>query len=70
MRARARARAARGRGEREAPAGAREWWELNEQGTILRGERTGATLRLGEAVQVRVEGVDTFRGRVDLRPAD
>ena len=59
----------RGRGQRGAggrrsvePAGAREWWELNEEGTILRGERTGATLRLGEAVQVRVARVDTVRG--------
>jgi ribonuclease R len=49
--------------------GAREWWELNEQGTILRGERSGATLRLADAVQVRVARVDTVRGRVDLLPA-
>lgn len=47
----------------------REWWELNEEGTILRGERTGASLRLGEAIRVRVGRVDTIRGRVDLEPA-
>jgi ribonuclease R len=47
----------------------REWWELNEQGTILRGERTGAALRLGDAVDVRVARVDCVRGRVDLEPA-
>ena len=52
-------------GEREET---REWWELNEEGTILRGERTGATLRLGERIPVRVAGVDTARGRVDLTP--
>ncbi len=46
----------------------REWWELNEEGTILRGERTGATLRLGDSIPVRVAGVDTARGRVDLTP--
>jgi exoribonuclease R len=46
----------------------REWWELNEQGTILYGERTGATLRLGDAVEVRVARVDSVRGRVDLEP--
>jgi ribonuclease R len=46
----------------------REWWELNEQGTILRGERTGATLRLGDPIEVRVRGVDAPRGRVDLTP--
>ena len=49
--------------------GAREWWELNEQGTILRGERTGATLRLGDAIDVRVGRIDAVRGRVDLQPA-
>ena len=46
----------------------REWWELNEQGTILHGERTGATLRLGEEIDVRVVRVDSVRGRVDLEP--
>ena len=70
-RPRARARPARrlGQAPSEEPSGAREWWELNEEGTILRGERTGATLRLGDQVQVRVARVDTVRGRVDLTPA-
>jgi ribonuclease R len=49
--------------------GTREWWELNEQGTILHAERSGATLRLGDAIDVRVARVDTARGRVDLLPA-
>jgi ribonuclease R len=53
-------------GERD---GERDWWELNEQGTILQGERTGATLRLGDPVEVRVASVDAVRGRVDLLPA-
>ena len=56
------------RGTGEGP-GAREWWELNEQGTILQGERTGASLRLGDPVAVRVARVDSIRGRVDLTPA-
>jgi ribonuclease R len=47
----------------------REWWEINEQSTILRGERTGETLRLGDPIEVRVARVDTIRGRVDLVPA-
>jgi ribonuclease R len=61
----------RGGGREPASSGhgEREWWELNEQGTILQGERTGATLRLGDPVEVRVVGVDAIRGRVDLRPA-
>ncbi|HEX3911373.1 MAG TPA: RNB domain-containing ribonuclease [Solirubrobacteraceae bacterium] len=50
------------------PTGERDWWEINEQGTILAGERTGTTLRLGDAVRVGVARVDTPRGRVDLVP--
>jgi ribonuclease R len=49
--------------------GEREWWELNEQGTILRGERTGASVRLGDEIEVRVARVEPIRGRVDLTPA-
>jgi ribonuclease R len=58
-----------GRLARTERDGGREWWELNEQGTILQGERTGATLRLGDPVEVRVNRVDSIRGRVDLAPA-
>ncbi len=52
------------------PAGGRDWWELNEEGTILSGERSGAALRLGDPIAVRVDRVDAPRGRVDLAPAD
>jgi ribonuclease R len=48
----------------------REWWELNEQGTILRAERSGASVRLGDPIAVRVERVDAPRGRVDLAPVE
>jgi ribonuclease R len=47
----------------------REWWSLNEQSTIMRGERSGAMLRLGDQVDVRVVRVDSSAGRVDLAPA-
>jgi ribonuclease R len=47
-------------------AGEREWWELNQEGTILHGRHSGAALRLGDAVRVRVERVEAARGRVDL----
>jgi ribonuclease R len=47
-----------------------DWWELNEQGTILTGERTGQTIRLGDRVRVKVERVETARGRVDLVPVE
>jgi ribonuclease R len=45
-----------------------DWWELNEQGTILVGTRGGATIRLGDPVRVRVGKIDAARGRVDLHP--
>jgi len=47
-----------------------DWWELNEEGTMLTGERTGETIRLGDPVRVKVERVETARGRVDLVPAE
>lgn len=47
----------------------RDWWELNAQGTILRGKRSGATVRLGDRIGVRVVRVDSSAGRVDLAPA-
>ena len=47
-----------------------DWWELNEEGTMLVGAHSGQLIRLGDAVQVRVDGVDAPRGRVDLVPAD
>ena len=47
-----------------------DWWDLNEQGTILHGSRGGGALRIGDPVTVRVERVDAPRGRVDLVPAE
>ena len=44
------------------------WWELNEAGTILVSDEGGA-LRLGDPVEVRVQGVEPARGRVDLARA-
>jgi ribonuclease R len=55
-------------GRRQEDEG-RDWWELNEEGTILYGERSGATLRLGDRVKVRVVRIEALRGRVDLEPA-
>jgi ribonuclease R len=46
-----------------------DWWELNEEGTILHGERRGGVLRLGDTVRVRVHAIDAPRGRVDLELA-
>jgi ribonuclease R len=47
-----------------------DWWELNEQGTVLVGTRNGGTLRLGDELQVKVGRIDTPRGRVDLLPSE
>jgi ribonuclease R len=46
-----------------------DWWELNELGTILHGTRSGAALRLGDPVEVKVRSIEAPRGRVDLEPA-
>jgi ribonuclease R len=46
-----------------------DWWDLNEQGTMLLGTRSGRTIRLGDPVRVRVGRVDPPRGRADLIPA-
>jgi ribonuclease R len=45
-----------------------EWWELDEQGVVLHGTRSGAQLKLGDRVRVVVERVEAPRGRVDLLP--
>jgi ribonuclease R len=45
-----------------------DWWELNEQGTVLVGTRNGGAIRLGDTISVRVGGIDEARGRVDLDP--
>ncbi|HEX2084133.1 MAG TPA: RNB domain-containing ribonuclease [Solirubrobacteraceae bacterium] len=46
-----------------------EWWELNEEGTILFGTRSGSAIRIGDPIRVSVGKVDAPRGRVDLHPA-
>jgi ribonuclease R len=43
-----------------------DWWELNEVGTILVGEETGTTIRIGDAVRVVVRKIEAPRGRVEL----
>jgi len=47
-----------------------DWWELNEEGTMLIGAHSGATIRLGDPIRVKVGQVDAPRGRVDLLPAE
>ncbi|HEX2233930.1 MAG TPA: hypothetical protein VHG69_11280, partial [Thermoleophilaceae bacterium] len=47
----------------------RDWWTLNELGTMLVAESSGRRLRLGDPVDVVVDRVEAPRGRVDLSPA-
>jgi ribonuclease R len=47
-----------------------DWWDLNEEGTILHGSRSGGTIRLGDPIDVRVQRIEAPRGRVDLVPVD
>jgi ribonuclease R len=47
-----------------------DWWELNEEETMLVGSQSGMALRLGDPVVVQVERVDPPRGRVDLSPVE
>ena len=47
-----------------------DWWELNDEATILVGTRNGGAIRLGDPITVRVARIDAPRGRVDLLPAD
>jgi ribonuclease R len=47
-----------------------DWWELNEEATMLVGTRSGKLIRLGDPVTVRVGQIDAPRGRVDLLPVD
>jgi ribonuclease R len=43
-----------------------DWWELNEEGTILTGEESGRTIKIADAIRVVIRGVDPPRGRVEL----
>lgn len=43
-----------------------EWFEVNELETALVGARSGARVRLGDAIEVTVDRVEPLRGRVTL----
>ena len=45
-----------------------ERYELDRAEVVLKSRAGGLTLRLGDPVSVRVTGIDTERGRVDLEP--
>jgi ribonuclease R len=43
-----------------------DWWELNEPGTILTGQPSGATVQIGQTIPVLIRRIDPPRGRVEL----
>jgi ribonuclease R len=49
--------------------GGREYFALDQAETALVGRRSGNRLRIGDPVTVRVNKIETARGRVDLLPA-
>lgn len=46
-----------------------DWFDLNDEGTVLIGASSGRSLRIGQRLSVSVRGVDPPRGRVDLELA-
>jgi ribonuclease R len=46
-----------------------DYFELNRLATALVGRRGGRTYRLGDAIEVRVEGIRRSEGKVELTPA-
>lgn len=46
-----------------------DYFELNPLGTALVGRRGGGTYRLGDPVEVRVEKIERYEGKVELSPA-
>jgi ribonuclease R len=47
-----------------------DWFELNTLGTALAGRRSGGVFRLGDPIEVRVEEVRRWEGKVELSLAD
>ena len=47
-----------------------DYFELNPLATALVGRRGGRSHRLGDPIEVRVEGIERAAGRVEVAPAD
>ena len=43
-----------------------DWWDVNERGGFVRGERTGTTIKIGDVCKVYVQRVDLPRRELDL----
>jgi ribonuclease R len=56
-------------GEGRSAGGRRDFFESNQERTILRAQGSGAALRIGDRLAVRVGRIETLRGRIELLPA-
>lgn len=43
-----------------------DWWDVDERSGLVRGQRTGTTIRIGDPVRVRVVRIDLPRRELDL----
>jgi ribonuclease R len=43
-----------------------DWWDVNEMSGVVRGQRTGITLRMGDLVTARIARVEPARRQLDL----
>lgn len=43
-----------------------DWWDVDEKAGMIRGQRTGQKIRIGDVVKVRVARVDMARRELDL----
>src|SRR5205085_2630307 len=47
-----------------------DWWHVDEKAGQVRGERTGVSLRIGQAVKTQIARVDVARRELDLAIVD
>jgi len=43
-----------------------DWWDVDERSGVVRGQRTGTTIGIGDVVNARVVKVDLPRRELDL----
>ncbi len=43
-----------------------DWWEVDAKGGVIRGERTGQRIQIGDVVKTRIARVDLARRELDL----
>jgi ribonuclease R len=43
-----------------------DWWDVDERSGVVRGQRTGTTIGIGDVVNARIAKVDVPRRELDL----